>query len=171
MNFFSLPSSLHEFFFSWHFPLHGFFFGFSPPPLPPPSLFWWSVPNLTRLTIVAGQNSNFTRFYNTKKKHRKAIKKRNLEISWNFFKKSINHAWTKDWTLSICRQICYSLDVSGKISPLIRFANYPYTFYNQVNKETIKVYLLLATRQLTWGFSKRHENMWIGVKRNAELFL
>ena len=57
------------------------------------------------------------------------------------------------------------------VSQLIRFANYPYTFYNKLNQERIKVYPLLAKRQLTCAFSKRHENMCIGVKRNAELFL
>ena len=30
------------------------------------------------------------------------------------------------------------------VSQLIRFANYPYTFYNQLNQEKIKVYPLLA---------------------------
>ena len=35
--------------------------------------------------------------------------------------------------LLICRQICYFLDVSGKVLPLIRFANDPYTLYNRLN--------------------------------------
>ena len=32
MNFFSLLSPLHDFFFSWHFRLHEFFFWFFPHP-------------------------------------------------------------------------------------------------------------------------------------------
>ena len=42
MNFFSLPSSSHEFFF-FAFSLAWIFFVFSPPP-PPPITFQWSVP-------------------------------------------------------------------------------------------------------------------------------
>ena len=50
---------------------------------------------------------------------------RNFEISWNLYKKGINYASTEDWTL--CRQICYLLDVPEKVLSLIRFANDPYT--------------------------------------------
>ena len=46
-------------------------------------------------------------------------------------KKCIYYAWTEDWTL--CRQIGYFLDVSGKVLSFIRFANYPYTRLNRVN--------------------------------------
>ena len=35
--------------------------------------------------------------------------------------------------LLICRQICYFLDVSGKVLSLTRFANDPYTLYNRLN--------------------------------------
>ena len=55
----------------------------------------------------------------------KSISLRYLEIS----KKG--YAWTEDW--SLCRQICYFLDVSGKALWLTRFANDPYTPYNQRN--------------------------------------
>ena len=51
---------------------------------------------------------------------------------------------------------CFRKD---SVSQLIRFANYPYSFYNQLDQETIKVYPLLPKRQLTCAFSKRHENM------------
>ena len=43
----------------------------------------------------------------------------------------MNYAWTEDWTLR--RQICYFLDISGKVLSLIRFANDPYTLYNRLN--------------------------------------
>ena len=46
-------------------------------------------------------------------------------------KKGINYAWTEDWTL--CRQICYFLDVSGKVLSLIRLANDPYTLSESLN--------------------------------------
>ena len=46
-------------------------------------------------------------------------------------KKGINYAWTEDWNLR--RQICYFLDISGKVLSLIRFANDPYTLYNRLN--------------------------------------
>ena len=46
-------------------------------------------------------------------------------------KKGIHYAWTEDWTLR--RQICYFLDISGKVLSLIRFANDPYTLYNRLN--------------------------------------
>ena len=36
---------------------------------------------------------------------------------------------------------CFRKD---SVSQLIRFANYPYTFYNQLNQEKVKVYPLLA---------------------------
>ena len=52
MNFFSFPSSLHEF-FSWHFPLHEFFLA-SPPP-PPPHHFS-NGPSLTCLLKKQKQN-------------------------------------------------------------------------------------------------------------------
>ena len=53
---------------------------------------------------------------------------RNFEISWNFSKRV---ARTEDWTL--CRQICYFLDLSRKVLSLIRFANDPYTLHNWLN--------------------------------------
>ena len=64
------------------------------------------------------------------------IYKRNFEISCSFYKKGINYAWTEDSTL--CRQICYFLYVSGKVLSLIRFANYPYTLYNQLNARRLQ---------------------------------
>ena len=64
------------------------------------------------------------------------IYKRNFEISCSFYKKGIDYVWTEDWTL--CKQICYFLDVSGKVSSLIRFANYPYTLYNHLNASRLQ---------------------------------
>ena len=32
--------------------------------------------------------------------------------------------------MTLCKQICYFFDVSGKVLLLIRFANDPYTLYN-----------------------------------------
>ena len=37
---------------------------------------------------------------------------KNIEILWNFYIKAIIYAQTEYWTL--CKQICYFLDVSGK---------------------------------------------------------
>ena len=60
----------------------------------------WCLPSVTR---------SFTEIY-----------ERNFEISWNFYKKGITHAWTEDWTL--CRRICYFLAVSEMALSSIRFA-------------------------------------------------
>lgn len=54
----------------------------------------------------------------------------NLEFLQKRYKLCMN----SDWTLSICRPICYFLDFSGKISPPIRFANYPYIHFLQSAK-------------------------------------
>ena len=40
---------------------------------------------------------------------------KNIEVLWNFYIKAIIYAQTEYWTL--CKQICNSLDVSGKFCP------------------------------------------------------
>ena len=54
-------------------------------------------------------------------------------------------------------QFCSFLDISGKFLSLIRSANDPYTLYNRRNASHLRDF-------------EKHENVWIGVKRNAELF-
>ena len=47
--------------------------------------------------------------------------KRNFEISWNFYEKEVNYAWTEGWTWY--KEICCLSEVSGRFLSLIRFAN------------------------------------------------
>ena len=56
-------------------------------------------------------------------KFHKIIWETSLQISWNFHKKDVNYAWTKDYTMSWCIQFAYD----------------PHTLYNPLN-----------VRRLTW---------------------
>ena len=74
-------------------------------------------------------NENF--FFRYAKFHRNLCENLSLWDILKFLRKGINYAWTEDW--SLCRQICYFLDVSGKTLLLTRFTNDPYKPYNQLN--------------------------------------
>ena len=54
--------------------------------------------------------------------------------------------------------ICYFWDDYGKVLSLTRFANDPFTLYNQLNAGRL-------------ARIRKDEKVWIWVKRNAELFL